>query len=147
MKADANYKFAPLDVHTLRLLQEHWNEVRLQLAGEAIARYDIFDGLHFNHRKFETFLNSRSLNKAWPHTPKSRARSLDKDTWEMMCGLHPELEPVYRARGDRARGHRLGAHRPGRRVERHPLRKAHSRGLDHRPRVGGTPPDAVKVVL
>jgi hypothetical protein len=95
MKADANYKFAPLDVHTLRLLQEHWNEVRLQLAGEAIARYDIFDGLHFNHRKFETFLNSRSLNKAWPHTPKSRARSLDKDTWEMMCGLHPELEPVY----------------------------------------------------
>jgi hypothetical protein len=95
MKADASYKYAPLDAPYLWSLQENWDEVRLQLAGGGITRYNIFEGFHFNHKKFETFLVNRGLGEAWPRTKKSSARALDKDTWETMCGLNPDLDALH----------------------------------------------------
>lgn len=95
MKADASYKYAPLDLPTLRLLQEHWDDVRLHLAGDSPSEHDIFEGLHFSHEKFERFLVREGLDKGWPRTPKSRARSLRKETWEMMASLNPDLEALH----------------------------------------------------
>jgi hypothetical protein len=95
MKADASYSFAPLDVAGLRFLQEHWDKLRLGLAGNSISDCDIFSGHHFNYGKFESFLQHHGLEKAWPRTEKSCVPCLDKDTWEMMCGLRPELETVH----------------------------------------------------
>lgn len=92
MKAEASFKFAPLDVPTLRLIQNNWDRVRLRLAGEEMSEYDIFDGLHFSHANFERFLQNGGLDGIWPHTEKSHARSLKKETWETMCGLNPGLE-------------------------------------------------------
>jgi hypothetical protein len=95
MKADAGYTFAPLDVSYLRLLQENWDRVRLDLAGDSINRFDVFDGLHFSHERFERLLDNQGLGSAWPHTEKSGARRLDKETWETMTGLNPDLEELY----------------------------------------------------
>jgi DNA polymerase-1 len=95
MQADASYKFAPLDVPTLRVLQENWTKIKVQLAGDKMARYDVFDGSHFSHKKFEVFLEREGLLKAWPRTEKSRARSMTKETWETMRMLNPDLEELY----------------------------------------------------
>ncbi len=92
--ADMERTGVPLDVPTLHKLQAHWDEVRAQLAGDAAARYDIFEGLHFSHEKFEKFLSRQGLGGSWPRTEKSHARQLNKETWEVMCGLNPELEPL-----------------------------------------------------
>lgn len=96
MQADASYRFAPLDVSTLRHLQGCWTTLREHLAGPDILNYDIFDGHHFSHRKFEIFLQQRGLQHDWPRTPKSDARCLDEETWENMWALDPEIESVYR---------------------------------------------------
>jgi DNA polymerase-1 len=95
MKADASYRFAPLDVPHLRLLQENWDLIRLQLAGDDVTKFDVFDGLHFSHEKFERVLVKEGLDAAWPRTLKSRARRLDKETWETMAGLNPDLEALH----------------------------------------------------
>jgi len=90
--ADMERTGVPLDVETLRFLQNHWDDVRRDLAGDSLSEYDIFDDLHFSHDKFEVFLKAEGLNKAWPRTEKSKARRLDKETWEEMVALNPELE-------------------------------------------------------
>jgi DNA polymerase-1 len=95
MQADSKFRFAPLDVATLRHLQNNWTTVRQRLAGENLSRYDIFDGHHFNHEKFERFLRQRGLDSVWPRTPKSGVRSTDEDSWESMWAIDPEIENVY----------------------------------------------------
>src|SRR5579862_1066048 len=95
MKADASYTFAPLDLSCLRLLQGNWDQVRLQLAGDDVTSSDVFDGLRFSHQKFERFLGRAGLGAAWPRTPKSETRCLDKETWETMTGLNPDLEALH----------------------------------------------------
>ena len=92
--ADMERTGVPLDVETLRFLQDNWDEVRLRLAGKGLSQYDIFDGLHFSHEKFEAFLKSEGLDKAWPRTEKSKARRLDKETWQEMVAVNPELEDL-----------------------------------------------------
>ena len=84
----------PLDVKNLRYLQANWDKVRQTLVGDSLKSYDIFDGLHFSHEKFEAFLKARGLAKSWPKTKKSNIRRLDKDTWKEQAQLHPELEPL-----------------------------------------------------
>jgi hypothetical protein len=95
IKTDASYTFAPLDVPYLRLLQENWDPVRMQLAGDSISKFDVFDGLHFNHEKFERLLTQQGLDSAWPRTQKSGVRCLDKETWDTMTGLNPDLEELH----------------------------------------------------
>ena len=95
MQADANYKFASLDVPMLQHLRGNWATIRQRLAGDNASQYDIFDGHHFNHQKFERFLRGRGLDRVWPLTPKSGIRCTDEDTWEEMWALDPEIEKVY----------------------------------------------------
>jgi hypothetical protein len=52
-------------------------------------------GFHFNHKKFEAFWVNEGLGQAWPRTKKSCTRALDKDTWETMCGLNPDLDALH----------------------------------------------------
>jgi len=101
MKCDADYKYAPLDVPNLRLIQQNWDDIRRKVVGGLLFKYDIFDGLtpgehlHFNHAKFETYLKKEGLDKQWPRTKKSKARKLDKDPWEAMIAANPELEELH----------------------------------------------------
>jgi hypothetical protein len=85
----------PLDIDTLRFLQDNWDPIRLRLAGDSLAEYNIFDGLKFSHQKFEMFLEAEGLEKAWPRTDKSKSRQLNKETWEGMVTLTPELEYLW----------------------------------------------------
>lgn len=95
MKADSNFKFAPLDAKGLRLAQENWDYIRQKLAGSVISQYDIFSDLHFNHAKFETYLKRRGLDRVWPRAKKSACRRLDKNVWESMSNAGHDVEELH----------------------------------------------------
>jgi DNA polymerase-1 len=82
----------PLDVPTLRHLQKNWDNIRRKLAGQSLREYPIFDGLHFNHERFETYLKKKGLDRSWPRTKKSEVRQIDSNTWHKQANLHPEIE-------------------------------------------------------
>lgn len=95
MRADANYTFAPLDLEGVRFLRRHWDGIRVELARSHGSQSDVFNDTHFSYAKFEEFLLQCGLKKGWPRTGKSGAPRLDKDTWELMCGLRADLVPVH----------------------------------------------------
>ena len=90
--ADIERVGVPLDVPTLHYLQVNWDSIRRKLAGQALRKYPIFDGLHFSHEKFEVYLKANGLEGSWPRTPKSALRKTDKHTWKKQADLHPEIQ-------------------------------------------------------
>jgi hypothetical protein len=90
--ADMEITGVPLDVPTLRHLQQNWDSIRRKLVGQSLKDHPIFEGLHFSHEKFETFLKDKGLDKSWPRTKRSDVRRTDSETWHKQANLHPEIE-------------------------------------------------------
>lgn len=97
MKTVAAMEFygIPVDVETLKSMQNNWEQVKLKLIQEVDKNYNVFDGIKFKLNKFESYVNQRGW--AWPTTEKGNLK-LDDDTFKEMVEIHPELRSLKELR-------------------------------------------------
>ncbi|SOE01787.1 DNA polymerase [Caenispirillum bisanense] len=85
----------PIDVPTLKAMQEHWRDIQALLIEEIDASYGVFDGTTFKHDRFASYLIARGIN--WPRTETGRLAVSD-DIFREQAKVYPVLEPLRQLR-------------------------------------------------
>jgi hypothetical protein len=111
-KAVAKMEFTgtQIDLPTLGRLCRHWDALKLKLARdvEAQNQYGVYDGIHWNNRRFGLLLSRIGILNQWPRiTPEGPLSLDDEDTFKDMAALHPELAPLRDLRSTLVRLNKL----------------------------------------
>ncbi|MDF1552456.1 MAG: DNA polymerase [Deferrisomatales bacterium] len=85
----------PVDSRAAELLFRHWEAMRLRLAEQAGGGSGVFEGRSFRMHRFEALLVR--LGVQWPRTATGKPKT-DRETFEEMADLHPELREVCELR-------------------------------------------------
>jgi DNA polymerase I len=85
----------PIDVETLRLIQQHWSDIQDQLIAEIDKDYGVFDGRTFKADRFEAWLASNNI--PWPRLDSGRL-DLSDDTFREMARAYPTVAPLRELR-------------------------------------------------
>jgi hypothetical protein len=83
----------PVDVPLYLWMREHWTEIKQRMIDA--CPHDVFDGLSFNHEKFERFLVEDLGVTSWKRTPAGRLL-LQSKYFEQMAYEYPQLEGIHR---------------------------------------------------
>jgi hypothetical protein len=86
---------APIDVHTLRLIETYRETIKDGLRREIDKDFGVYDGPCFREKKFADWLKRRDI--AWPHDSRGRLR-LDDETFRTMARAYPEVAPLRQLR-------------------------------------------------
>jgi DNA polymerase-1 len=97
MKAVARMEHlgVPIDIHTLALLRDDWNAIQGELIRRADGAYGVFEGRTFKTDLFERYLALAGI--PWPQL-ESGHLALDDDTFRLMAGRYPQVEPLRQLR-------------------------------------------------
>ena len=85
----------PIDMPTLRLLNEHWETLKAELVGTIDAQFKVYDGTHFREERFYQYLASHDI--PWPRH-SSGELCLDDDAFGDMAKVYPVLQPLRHLR-------------------------------------------------
>jgi hypothetical protein len=85
----------PLDVATLRRVQERREGIIQALVEEVNPSFGVFQGLTFKMERMESLVRQHGL--CWPRL-NSGCLGMDKDVWKRMAERYPFLEPLHQAR-------------------------------------------------
>lgn len=93
MKAIAlmEYRGIPIDVETLDLLKENWNQIQERLIQEIDRDYGVYEGRTFKLAKFEKYLVENGI--PWGRTEKGNLILTD-DYFKSMSRVYPQLEAL-----------------------------------------------------
>ncbi|MFZ1866036.1 MAG: DNA polymerase [Polyangiales bacterium] len=83
----------PVDVPLYLWMQEHWDEIKQRMIDA--CPYAVFEGLSFNHEKFERFLEEELGVTSWKRTPSGRLL-LQSRYFAQMAYEYPQLEGIHR---------------------------------------------------
>jgi hypothetical protein len=93
--AHVEHNGIPMDVGTLRLLDQHWEDLQDDLVRQLDADYGVYDGIHFRGERFARLVRDRGID--WPRLPTG-GLSLDDETFKDMSEVHPWLRPLRQLR-------------------------------------------------
>lgn len=93
--AHIEYNGIPLDMDTLNVLRENWENIKDKLIKAIDHDYGVYEGRSFRRSLFEKYLASQNI--AWPCTHKG-ALMLDDDTFKSMATGYPQLHPLRELR-------------------------------------------------
>jgi DNA polymerase-1 len=85
----------PIDVPTLTLLRENWEQIQDDLIAEIDADYGVFDGRTFKANRWAAYLARNDI--PWPML-ESGQLALDKDTFRQMATAYPAVAPMHELR-------------------------------------------------
>ena len=85
----------PIDRHTFKRLQNHWQAVQHQLIEVVDKDFNVFEDTTFKIDKFEVYLEANTI--PWPRLT-SGALELKQETFSRMSKIHPEILPLHKLR-------------------------------------------------
>jgi len=85
----------PVDVESLSLLREHWDDIKSQLITH-MDDFELYEDDHFRMARLEQLVANKGY--LWPRTRTGRL-STDDDTVAELAGIYPELQPLRELRG------------------------------------------------
>ena len=85
----------PIDVPTLQLLREYWDDIQDDLIRE-IDVYGIYDGRSFKTDRWINLLNHHNI--PWPLNEDTGSLDLEDDTFRQMAKSHPIVSPYRELR-------------------------------------------------
>jgi hypothetical protein len=102
MKSVAQMEFngIPIDVKTLRIIRENWENIIDQLISEVDQHYGVYEGRTFKMKKFEEWLSERKIT--WPRLESGQI-DLKTDTFKEMAKAYPEILPLKELRSSLGR--------------------------------------------
>ena len=85
----------PMDVDSLRRIQDSWDGVQDALIARIDGAYNVFEGQTFKANKFEAYLQRSGI--PWPRLA-SGSLDLSEDTFRQMAKGYPEIAPLHELR-------------------------------------------------
>jgi DNA polymerase I len=95
--AVVEWRGIPIDALNLKRLLSRWDGMKERLVAKLDAGYGCYSGTTFKGELFEAYLKKTGLHAYWPRTKTGRLQ-LDKDLWDRMCDMHPELSTLWQLR-------------------------------------------------
>lgn len=93
--ANMEHRGIPIDVETLEVLRDQWEDIQLALIVKVDRDFGVYDGRTFKTSRFAAYLTKRGI--WWPRL-ESGALMLDDDTFKEQAGIYPELQPLRELR-------------------------------------------------
>lgn len=81
----------PLDVDSLRLLDDQWEHIKPRLVFEVDKSFGVYEGARLKQDRLETLVRQRGY--VWPRTPTGRLCT-DADSLKSLVKIYPELGPL-----------------------------------------------------
>ena len=85
----------PIDVQTLTLLREHWDDIKTKLVVAVDVDYGVYEGVSFRKHLFEKLL--LRLDIPWPLLDSGEL-DLKQKTFREMAKMYPIISPIYELR-------------------------------------------------
>jgi hypothetical protein len=82
-----------IDTAKLDEFRDKWQSIKWQLVSEMDGPFRFFDGVKFDHERFQDYLRLQSI--PWPVTDVLQLPKTDKETFKEKVLVHPELAPLY----------------------------------------------------
>ena len=97
MKAVARIEYigTPLDMETLQVLRDNWDDMQIELIRRIDSNYGIYEGRTFKRDKFERWLIDNDIS--WPYLPSGQL-DLRDDTFKEMVRGCPQVAPLRELR-------------------------------------------------
>ncbi|MBS7350773.1 MAG: hypothetical protein KIG95_11585, partial [Comamonas sp.] len=83
----------PVDKHLFELLRDNLQAFRTHLSESAEHDFGVYKNGSFSHERFTQYLSDQGV-PAWPRSVTQERWKVDKDTFEAMALLHPQIEPL-----------------------------------------------------
>ena len=97
MKAAARieYNGVPIDIETLEMLRDNWEDIHVELIRCVDADYGIYQDKTFKRDRFEQWLINKDIS--WPLLPSGQL-DLSDDTFRQMARSCPQIAPLRELR-------------------------------------------------
>ncbi len=93
--AHIEFRGVPMDMETLPILREYWEQAQEALIHKIDGQYDVYEGRTFKRERFEQYLAHNTI--PWPRL-ESGALDLKDDTFKDMARIYPILNPLRELR-------------------------------------------------